>query len=73
MTAKVGDAGMGSRTRIVPPLPWKFTFDGLNDPPLSWVGARYRHVIRDGRRFAGADQNHHHPQGRTKSRVDGTE
>ncbi len=30
----------------MPPLPWKFTFDDLNDPPLSWVGARYRHVIR---------------------------
>ncbi|MCG8651576.1 MAG: serine/threonine protein kinase, partial [Pirellulales bacterium] len=29
-----------------PPLPWKFTFDDLSDPPLSWVGARYRHVIR---------------------------
>jgi hypothetical protein len=32
--------------RIVPDLPWKFTFDNLNDPPLSWVGTRYRHVIR---------------------------
>jgi hypothetical protein len=41
-----GKSGM-ARVRVVPPLPWKFTFDGLSDPPLTWVGARYRHVIRD--------------------------
>ncbi len=41
-----GKTGM-ARVRVVPPLPWKFTFDGLSDPPLTWVGARYRHVIRD--------------------------
>jgi outer membrane protein assembly factor BamB len=45
--AKVGDASGKTRTRIVPPLPWKFTFDDLKNPPLSWVGARYRHVIRE--------------------------
>jgi hypothetical protein len=45
--AKVGDATGTTRTRIVPDLPWKFTFDDLKNPPLSWVGARYRHVIRD--------------------------
>lgn len=45
--ATAGDATGSARVRIVPPLPWKFTFDGLTDPPLSWVGARYRHVIRD--------------------------
>ena len=45
--AKVGDATGTTRARIVPDLPWKFTFDGLKDPPLSWVGARYRHVIRN--------------------------
>jgi len=27
-------------------LPWKFTFDELKNPPVTWVGARYRHVIR---------------------------
>lgn len=47
ITASVGGDVTGqARVRIVPPLPWKFTFDGLNDPPLSWVGARYRHVIK---------------------------
>lgn len=45
--AQLGDATGTARVRIVPPLPWKFTFDGLSDPPLSWVGARYRHVIRE--------------------------
>lgn len=36
-----------ARVRIVPPLPWKFTFDDLKEPPLSWIGARYRHIIRN--------------------------
>lgn len=47
LTARVGDATGTARVRIVPDLPWKFTFDDLKDPPLSWVGARYRHVIRE--------------------------
>lgn len=47
ITAKSGDLSGTARIRTVPGLPWKFTFDGLKDPPLSWVGARYRHVIRD--------------------------
>jgi hypothetical protein len=47
VTASLGEIKGTARARIVPPLPWKFTFDGLGDPPLSWVGARYRHVIRD--------------------------
>ncbi len=47
ITAKVGGATGTVRVRIVPPLPWKFTFDDLDDPPVSWVGARYRHVIRE--------------------------
>ncbi|TWT66622.1 outer membrane protein assembly factor BamB family protein [Allorhodopirellula solitaria] len=46
ITAKVGDVSGSTRVRIVPPLPWKFTFDELSDPPLSWIGARYRHQIR---------------------------
>ncbi|MCA9140405.1 MAG: PQQ-binding-like beta-propeller repeat protein [Planctomycetales bacterium] len=45
--AEVAGASGSARVRIVPPLPWKFTFDGLSDPPLSWVGARYRHIIRE--------------------------
>ncbi|KAA5540051.1 PQQ-binding-like beta-propeller repeat protein [Roseiconus nitratireducens] len=47
VTAEVAGASGEARARIVPDLPWKFTFDGLDDPPLSWVGARYRHVIRE--------------------------
>jgi hypothetical protein len=47
VTAEVAGVQGTARVRIVPPLPWKFTFDDLNDPPLSWVGARYRHVIRE--------------------------
>ena len=46
VTAKVGELVDRSRIRIVPPLPWKFDFEGLSDAPLSWVGARYRHVMR---------------------------
>lgn len=45
--AKAGNATGETRVRVVPPLPWKFTFDDLKDPPLSWVGARYRHQIRE--------------------------
>ncbi|MBM4003359.1 MAG: serine/threonine protein kinase [Planctomycetes bacterium] len=47
ITAKVGDLTGRARIRIVPPLPWKFDFEGLNDAPLPWVGARYRHQIRN--------------------------
>lgn len=46
ITAKVGDVSGSTRVRIVPPLPWKFTFDELTDPPVTWIGARYRHQIR---------------------------
>jgi hypothetical protein len=47
VTAKVGELSARSRIRTVPPLPWKFDFEGLKDPPLTWVGARYRHVMRE--------------------------
>ena len=46
VTAKAGNLSARSRIRVVPPLPWKFDFEGLKDPPLTWVGARYRHVMR---------------------------
>lgn len=46
VTAKMGDVTGEMRVRVVPELPWKFDFDKLNDAPVSWVGARYRHVIR---------------------------
>lgn len=59
VTAKVGDATGKARIRTVPPLPWKFDFDKIDlttasktgvqegEPPITWVGARYRHKVRD--------------------------
>ncbi len=47
VTARVGEAAGTARARVIPPLPWKFTFDESSDAPVSWVGARYRHVIRE--------------------------
>lgn len=47
VTATVGDLTGRARIRIVPPLPWKFDFDALKDAPITWVGARYRHQIRN--------------------------
>lgn len=45
VTAKVGELTGTARVRIVPNLPWKFDFsDG--QIPITWVGARYRHVPR---------------------------
>jgi outer membrane protein assembly factor BamB len=46
VTAKAGDLTGSARIRIVPKLPWKFDFEGLKDAPITWVGARYRHVMR---------------------------
>jgi len=46
VTAKVGSLISKARIRVVPPLPWKFDFTGLTDAPITWVGARYRHVMR---------------------------
>jgi outer membrane protein assembly factor BamB len=46
VTATVGDLVGKARIRIIPPLPWKFDFEGLTDAPLPWVGIRYRHVAR---------------------------
>lgn len=48
ITAEIeGGAKTRSRVRIVPPLPWKFDFEKLTDAPITWVGARYRHQLRD--------------------------
>ncbi|QDU25089.1 outer membrane biogenesis protein BamB [Anatilimnocola aggregata] len=46
VTATVGDLKARARIRIVPPLPWKFDFEGLTDAPITWIGARYRHQLR---------------------------
>ncbi len=55
VTATVGDLSAEAHIRIVPPLPWSFDFEeiaideesGRGQPPVTWVGARYRHIIRD--------------------------
>jgi hypothetical protein len=47
VTAQVGELKGRARVRIVPDLPWTFDFDELSQPPITWVGARYRHVIRE--------------------------
>ncbi len=58
VTCKVGDLTGTARVRIVPPLPWKFDFDSIQldankqgvmegEPPITWIGARYRHKIRE--------------------------
>lgn len=44
--ASVGDITASARIRSIPPLPWKFDFEGLKEPPVTWVGVRYRHVVR---------------------------
>jgi outer membrane protein assembly factor BamB len=46
VTAKSGELTGKARIRVVPKLPWKFDFEGLKDAPVTWVGARYRHVMR---------------------------
>lgn len=43
--AKVGELEGVARARVLPSLPWKFDFaDG--QVPITWVGARVRHIIR---------------------------
>jgi len=54
VTASVGELSGRARVRIVPPLPWKFDFEDIalskssktGQPPVPWVGCRYRHVVR---------------------------
>jgi hypothetical protein len=46
VTAKVGDVAGKARIRVVPELPWKFDF-AAGEIPITWIGARYRHVMRD--------------------------
>lgn len=46
IAAKVGDLTGRARVRVVPDLPWKFDFEGMSDLPVTWVGARYRHILR---------------------------
>ncbi|MBJ45064.1 MAG: pyrrolo-quinoline quinone [Planctomycetaceae bacterium] len=46
VTARVAGRAGRSRIRVVPDLPWSFTFDD-GQVPVTWVGARYRHVALD--------------------------
>lgn len=46
LTATVDDLKARVKIRIIPPLPWKFDFEGLKDAPVTWIGARYRHQVR---------------------------
>jgi len=59
VTAKVGELEGKARIRSMPPLPWHFDFGELplaadpktgivkGEPPLPWIGMRYRHVVRE--------------------------
>jgi outer membrane protein assembly factor BamB len=53
--ARVGDVAGTARVRIVPPLPWHFDFDD-GQIPVTWVGARYRHVPLDDDLFNSLNQ-----------------
>ncbi|MFM8379159.1 MAG: PQQ-binding-like beta-propeller repeat protein, partial [Planctomycetia bacterium] len=59
VTAKVGPLEGKARIRSMPPLPWAFDFESIplaadpktgvvkGEPPLPWIGMRYRHVVRE--------------------------
>jgi outer membrane protein assembly factor BamB len=59
VTAKVGGLEGKARIRSMPPLPWRFDFEEIplaadpktgvvkGEPPLPWIGMRYRHVVRE--------------------------
>jgi outer membrane protein assembly factor BamB len=59
VTAKVGGLEGKARIRSMPPLPWRFDFEDIplaadpktgvvkGEPPLPWIGMRYRHVVRE--------------------------
>ena len=42
----VGDLSASARIRVVPTLDWRFDFDD-GQIPITWVGARYRHIPLD--------------------------
>ncbi|MGD9646221.1 MAG: PQQ-binding-like beta-propeller repeat protein [Pirellulales bacterium] len=46
VTAKVGDLSGTARVRLVPALPWKFDFAD-KQVPITWIGARHRHIVRE--------------------------
>ncbi|MEI8070246.1 MAG: PQQ-binding-like beta-propeller repeat protein [Planctomycetota bacterium] len=58
ITAKVGSLEGKARVRSMPSLPWQFDFEDITlepnpkggppkgEPPLPWIGMRYRHAVR---------------------------
>ncbi len=46
VTAKIGGLSGTARVRVVSSLPWKFDFNN-GEVPITWIGARYRHVVRE--------------------------
>jgi outer membrane protein assembly factor BamB len=46
ITAKLGELTSQGLVRIVPDLPWSFDFSN-NEIPITWIGARYRHIVRE--------------------------
>ncbi len=46
VTAKVDNLTSTARIRVIPPLPWKFTFDDKKVPG-TWIGAAYRHQPKE--------------------------
>jgi len=46
ITARFGDLKGKARIRVIPQPGWKFTFDD-GEIPVTWVGARYRHIPLD--------------------------
>jgi outer membrane protein assembly factor BamB len=59
VTAKVNGLEGRARIRSMPQLPWRFDFEAIpfaphpktgmlqGEPPLPWIGMRYRHVVRE--------------------------
>ena len=46
IVCKIGELTSYARVRVVPTLPWKWSFEELDDVPLTWVGGRVRYVVR---------------------------
>lgn len=66
ITCEAGGVKGAARTRIIPPLPWSFDFNATpidvpnpvskkleGEPPVTWIGARYRHKVRE---FEGGEK-----------------
>lgn len=46
VTAELGGLEGSARIRVVPELPWEFDF-AAGEVPITWIGARYRHIPLD--------------------------